>query len=179
MTVIFLDLDGVLNVEVFINAFWKICEIMELKRPESKKLRKEMMRDEYGNLFCPTASNMLAWIIEATGAKIVISSSWRHSSPNGLEFCQNMWKHRGLAGEIIDITPSFHENYNLPFKERAARGKEIDAWLSKNPVDSYVIFDDDDDMLPYQESNFIQTDEKYGITMRDAERAIKILNNIK
>lgn len=41
---------------------------------------------------------------------------------------------------------------------------------------SYVIFDDDTDMLAEQLDNFIQTDEVYGITLKDAERAISILN---
>lgn len=107
--IIFLDIDGVLNVEVYLTAFWDICKRINLARPAAAQLRLDAMRDEYGNLFCPLAVRRLAWITEATGAKI-------------------------------------------------------------------VIFDDDNDMLPEQSECFIQTDEAYGITLKDAEKAIQILN---
>lgn len=173
MKVIFLDIDGVLNVEVFINAFWAICKQMKLTRKEASESHKANLHDDFGNVFCPTACSRLAWIIEETGAKIVISSTWRHS---GLEAMQEMWKARNLPGEVIDITPVNMDDRDLPFKDRAERGNEIKEWLNKNPVESYVIFDDDDDMLPEQENNFVPTDSMYGITNELAERAIKILN---
>lgn len=180
MKIIFLDIDGVLNVEVYITAFWEICKRINLSRPESTSLRMDAMRDEYGNLFCPLACRRLAWVTEITGAKIVISSTWRM---NGLSEMQEMWKHRELPGEVIDVTPihrTRRTNDNLSFSERCERGNEIKEWLSKHPeVESYVIFDDDNDMLPEQMDNFIQTDEVYGITLKDAERAINILNNLK
>ncbi len=175
MRVVVLDIDGVLNNEVFPNAFFAILKRLEIVRSRAKELHKIVMRDEYGNFFCPTATNMLAYIIEQTGAKIVISSSWRHS---GLQFMQDMWKERGLPGEVIDITPSFHRtNDHMPFKERAERGHEIKDWLTRHPeVESYVILDDDDDMLPEQEARFVRTNERYGITFDDAKKCIEILN---
>jgi hypothetical protein len=165
MKVIFLDIDGVLNVEVFINAFWMICKIGKLSRPEAKQLFKVEMRDKYGNLFCPTTINALKYLIEETGAKIVISSTWRAS---GLKIMQEMWKHRELPGEIIDITP---------FSESRERGYEIEEWLKHNPVDNYVIIDDDRDMLPEQQDSFVKTDPIYGLTLSKALDCIKILNN--
>lgn len=175
MKVIFLDIDGVLNLEVYHAAFWDICKRMELKRPDAKRLFKEQMRDEYGNLFCPLATRKLEWIIKETGAKIVISSSWRSS---GLKIMQEMWKHRGLAGEVIDVTPVAFRLPNLPFADRLERGNEIKNWLEKHPeVEKYVIFDDYNDMLPEQLPYFIQTDEQYGITTNDAVKAIQILGN--
>jgi hypothetical protein len=177
MKVIFLDIDGVLNVEVYMTAFWDICKRINLSRTEASSLRMDALRDDYGNLFCPLACRRLAWIISITDAKIVISSTWRM---NGLSEMQAMWKHRDLPGEVIDITPihiNKREN-DKSFSERLERGGEIKEWLSLHPeVESYVIFDDDNDMLPEQMNNFIQTDEVYGITMKDAEKAIEILNN--
>lgn len=176
MKVIFLDIDGVLNVEVYLTAFWDICKRINLARPQAASLRMDIMRDEYGNLFCPLACRRLEWIVKETDAKIVISSTWRMS---GLSVMQNMWKHRELSGEVIDITPIHMKNRvkELSFTERCERGYEIKEWLSTHQeVESYVIFDDDDDMLPEQLENFIQTDEAYGITLKDAERAIIILN---
>lgn len=179
--VVFLDLDGVLNVEIFINAFWEFCRLMELRHPEQKVDFNEISRDDYGMLFCPTATKQLEWIIATTGAKIVISSTWRH---NGLSQMQEMWKHRKLAGEVIDITPSFRhlrtdEEEKMDFDELAERGREIKHWLDKHPeVEQFVIFDDDNDMLPSQKNNFIRTDERYGITFQDSLKAVEILNGV-
>jgi len=60
--IIFLDIDGVLNV----------CS---------------MERDEYGSLFHKHFEDNLRWIIDQTDAKIVISSTWRFS---GLEIMKEM-----------------------------------------------------------------------------------------
>lgn len=85
----------------------------------------------------------------------------------GLEKLLDMWKTRNLPGEIIGITPE------LPEK----RGKEIAAWLSKypNPVERYVIIDDDTDMLEDQMANFVKTDPMFGLTVDDCNKIIKIL----
>lgn len=172
--IIFLDIDGVLNVEVYINAFWDICKRMELSRTQAASLRMEQMRDDYGNLFCPTATRKLEWLIEITKAKIVISSTWRMS---GLEQMQAMWKDRKLPGEVIDITP-IHITKREPgksFSERLERGNEIKEWLSKHKeIKRYVIFDDDNDMLPEQLPYFVQTDEVYGITTANVLQAVEI-----
>lgn len=150
--IIFLDIDGVLNV---------YCE----------------ERDEFGCIFHKHFEENLKWIIEETNAKIVISSTWRMS---GLKVMQEMWKHRNLAGDIIDVTP---------FSAFCVRGEEIQTWLDNNEVLNYVIIDDDDDMLPTQKSNFVKTsnnqhhpdsiDIGYGLTKKCAEMAIQILNNTR
>ena len=147
--IIFLDIDGVLNV---------YCE----------------SRDKYGCTFHTHFEDNLHDLIEATGAEIVISSTWRYS---GLKVMQNMWRDRGLAGNVIDITPIIHDGI---------RGDEIDYWLRENQVDNYVIIDDDDDMLPEQMEHFVKTSENhdhidkvdfgYGLTKECTLKAISILN---
>lgn len=153
MKIIFLDIDGVLNVI-------------------------QQGRDEFGALFHPEFVENLRQVIDATGAKIVISSSWRSA---GLERMKLMWQMRDLPSEVIDITPNFREVSSV-------RGEEIANWLSQNNVDSYLILDDDDDMLPDQLPNFIQCSgnnklsenifsvEGYGFTKDKVEKAIAILN---
>ena len=47
----------------------------------------------------------------------------------------------------------------------------------KNEIESYVILDDDSDMLPDQMNNFIRVDANIGLTYSDVCKAIKILNN--
>ncbi|MFW6246986.1 MAG: HAD domain-containing protein [bacterium] len=151
MKVIFLDIDGVL------------CVI-----PTGF--------DEFGALFHKRFEDNLKWIIEETNAKIVISSTWRLA---GLEEMKEMWKHRNLAGEVIDITP-FGGMDNI-------RGDEIQVWSDNNNTENYVIIDDDTDMWESQLNNFVQTsnnsdhpdcvDIGYGLTRKCAEKAIKILND--
>jgi len=161
--IIFLDIDGVLNVI-------------------SQKF------DEYGSLFHKEFENNLEWIIKKTNAKIVISSTWRMS---GLKFIQEMWMKRNLPGEVIDITPTvvdvLDEGY-FKYYDQVDRGHEIQQWINNNKnIKSYVIIDDDNDMLPSQKNNFVRTsnnkdhpdsvDIGYGLTRKCSEKAIKILNN--
>lgn len=182
MKILFLDIDGVVNVRT-----------------------KEF--DEYGAIFGRHFMRNVARIVEETGCKIVVSSSWRLS---GLEFIQNMWKDRGYAGEVIDVTPSlylkkggcivFHNDklsrhptesvggYSIP------RGCEIEYWLDHESekfgnVESYAIVDDDSDFLYSQRNNLVITylntdhpdcvDLGYGLTDICTDKAIAILNNVK
>lgn len=157
MKVIFLDIDGVLNV-------------------------RRQGRDRFGSLFHAEFVNNLRSIINQTGAKIVISSSWRFS---GLDVMKQMWLHRNLPGEVIDITPftAIYEGGDS-FMERCERGYEIREWLKSNPCNVYVILDDDNDILKSQLSQFVKCagvdgnkhTDGYGLTKNRANRAIEILN---
>lgn len=162
MKVIFLDIDGVLNV-----------------------INQE--RDKYGSLFHKHLEDNLRYIINETGAKIVISSTWRYS---GLGFMQAMWKDRSLPGDVIDITPDCSqlvEYGNFKYYDAVERGHEIQDWLDSHPnVSNYVIIDDDNDMLKTQQDNFVRCannkthedciDIGYGLTKKCAIKAIEILN---
>lgn len=160
MKIIFLDIDGVMNVI-----------------PQG--------HDRYGGRFHPHFIDNLAKIIIETKAKIVISSSWKHS---GLQNMKDMWKSRIYPGDVIDITPNFNGNKNLSFKDRYERGTEIKMWLDKHPdITDYVIIDDDSDMLPEQLDHFVKcfenydhsdyVDAGYGLTKECADLVISILKN--
>lgn len=166
MKIIFLDIDGVLNVY-------------------------GQGHDQYGQIFHRHFEDNLKWIVEETGAKIVISSTWRFA---GLQVMKDMWKYRNLPGEVIDITVDCYqlirerkfENY-----DEVERGHEIQQWLDEHQteVTHYVILDDDNDMLQSQRHNFVRTsnninhpdciDIGYGLTKICAEKAIRILNESK
>ena len=156
MKVIFLDIDGVLNVI-----------------PQG--------RDKWGALFHPHLVDNLKRIIDATGAKIVISSTWRMG--NELHGMKEMWRDRGLPGEVVGVTPNFMYKTGSTLQ----RGKEIDAYLEEHPqITNYVIIDDDSDMEPHQLENFVMTsgntnhsdciDIGYGLTKECSDWAINILN---
>jgi hypothetical protein len=159
MKVIFLDFDGVLNVI-----------------PQG--------HDDFGGIFHPEFVENLGRIIEETGAKLVISSSWRHM---GIERLHRMWKHRQYPGEIIGITPDLRWSQDLEGGPKMVRGDEIQAFLHwYSEITNYVILDDDTDMLKNQRMNFVQTstninhpdciDIGYGLTKECTNRAIRILN---
>lgn len=166
MKAIFLDIDGVLNTENFIMIFFDVCKKLDKDFGEAKALRKSLLRDDYGNHFEPNCVQNLEWITKETGAKVIISSTWRFS---GLQIMQEMFKSRNIDVEIIDITPNL---------DICKRGEEIKLYLENNPqIDSYVIIDDDTDMLEEQLGSFVNTDSYYGLTRKDAVKAIEILNN--
>lgn len=72
--------------------------------------------------------------------------------------------------EIYDITPSI-KGANIQ------RGDEIRVWLSKNPVQNFVILDDDSDMREFlYTEHFIKTTYKHGLTEELKNKAIAVLN---
>jgi hypothetical protein len=157
MKVIFLDIDGVLNVI-------------------------PTKFDKWGAYFGPDDHFVknLKRIIDETGAKIVITSTWRMS---GLQNMLDMWKGRNLPGEVVGITP----NHMMKTGTTLQRGKEIDEWISlSKEVENYVIIDDDNDMEQHQRKNFVRTfknikdedcvDLGYGLTNNCTKKAIEILN---
>jgi hypothetical protein len=160
--IIFLDIDGVLNVI-------------------------GQGSDEFGQKFHKHFEDNLRWVVEETGAEIVISSSWRFI---GLNKMREMWKKRNLPGNIIDVTPreiEVVERGTCRFYDDVSRGHEIQQWIDDNGVDCYCIIDDDNDMLLSQMDNFVRTSNNtdhpdcvdmmgYGLTRKCAERVIEILN---
>jgi len=122
-------------------------------------------------------------IIDATGADIVIESSWKYL---GLDAMKELWKVRNLPGKIIDITPSsVSDEYllsadldDLDKSMFHCKGMEIASWLSEQKRQDirYVIIDDEYVILDSQLPHFILTNPYEGITEELANRAISILN---
>jgi len=158
MKVIFLDIDGVLNSH---ESYVRHCKETFHDNPDPEHIKH------------------LNRIVEKTGAKVVISSTWRlgiHSL--------GIWRLLdafGFKGEVIGQTPR---------RAGSIRGVEIGDWIDKHnkgedlfmqvdkevdPVESFVILDDDSDMgelLPF----LVQPKIDNGLTSEDADRAIEILN---
>lgn len=135
---------------------------------------------------------LLGKILDETGAKIVLSSSWRHNdlkstidymSEKGFLFCDKLIGVTLRLYKYIDREQKIH--LSIP------RGLEIDQWIdthihSNNGKDwsrkeigkdfTYVIIDDDADMLLEQKDYFIRTDGMVGLTDLDVTRAVGILN---
>lgn len=163
--VLFLDIDGVLNTE----------------RQHNRCMDEgEVYVDNFGYAFDPIAVINLKKIIDDTGADIVISSSWKFW---GLSTMQKLWASRDLPGKIIDVTPNTMSDemlleIDLSYMELpAGKGSEIKEWLDTkgSEVTHYAILDDVPDILPEQDSHFVQIDPRIGITKEDANQVIEIL----
>lgn len=159
MKIIFLDIDGVLNSE----------KAYRSGECNYTKWNWENGTEDHHQSFCSWSKELLNNLIDETGAKIVISSTWRSS---GIEFMRKVWEIEGMHGEIIGITPNFRgdiNGYNIP------RGCEIDYYLEhdlkfnhinwdkdtqqqymdRSGVENYIIIDDDSDMLYGQRNHFV------------------------
>ena len=151
-SIIFLDFDGVLNTEQY------QARLAVDGTPN---------KDAWGPLFDPRAVDNLRKIIEATGAAIVISSSWRYI--HRLGSLRMMWEIRELPGEILDILPC-GATY-------ISRGEDIECWLNQHGQTDYVIIDDLNDFYPTQLDRYVETNPIVGITEANATIAIEILNS--
>lgn len=159
MKVIFLDVDGVLNSEKF------------YRKRGAPDYRFE---DEPPYPLCefdPEAVELFNKITDQTGAKIVVSSTWRIGRT--VDELKELFQSVGVTGQIIDKTRTLRERKEY---EKIVRGTEIRIWLEKFPkVYRYIIIDDDNDMLPEQQPNFIKTSFWTGITVENVNAAIKKL----
>lgn len=150
MKVIFLDFDGVITT-------------LE-SRFNLSKVKMEMVKD----------------IVDATGAKIVISSCWRYNTLEDTIKSITTVSNRVpepflMASDVIGVTKRL---YPARGETRVLRGSEINLYLEEHPdITNYVILDDDTDMLPEQFSHFIHTDTYLGISEEDVLKAIEILNS--
>lgn len=120
----------------------------------------------------PECAKRLNRIIKETNAGIVISSSWKLSP--SLVYAE--FKDAGIKGNIIGMTPNFIFD---SWRKDKSRGAEIELWLSENPCDNYIILDDGELFKEYQKQQLIQTDYRIGLTDRDVDYAIELLNKIE
>lgn len=131
--------------------------------------------------------NNIKWIkkiVDETGAKLVVSSSYRSGTPPNVQDTIKKTFIRAkspnkmiqwLIDNIYDVTSYHIDDKYLEFNNR---GAEIQTWLDNhNDIESYVIIDDDSDMLDSQLYHFVQTNYEYGVGEHEAQNAIKILNN--
>lgn len=115
-------------------------------------------------------------ITDATGAAIVVSSTWRLCR-SGLMFCREKLSDWGARAPVIDVTPRLIGERGI-LAVAQSRGAEIYKWLLENEryeIESFVILDDDSDMGPLMD-RLVKTEGHIGLTMAHAERAIEMLN---
>uniref|UniRef100_A0AB39AJD6 Uncharacterized protein n=1 Tax=Vibrio phage P018-4 TaxID=3229728 RepID=A0AB39AJD6_9CAUD len=156
MKIIFLDIDGVLNSDSILSEY--IPEIDGEYYPYQKHLVDNLNQ-----------------VLTSTGAKIVVSSTWRLGE--SVQRLQYLLTHMGVKGEVIGKTDSYSDRF-------VVRGNEIFKWIIDNEemlgchhydFEDYAIIDDDSDMLYDQRNNFVHTNGREGLTPEDVNKAIEIL----
>ena len=149
MKIIFLDIDGVLN---------------NTSDSHSDTPFTDVWSRDHTNWW-PHSVNVLGDIVAATGAKIVISSSWRKLEPD-IEWWNEQFRLAKIEVECIGITPSSRNGF---------RGREIKQYLSEHPkISSYVILDDESDFYPDQPRVHIAMDN--GLLHTHKESIIQLLH---
>lgn len=119
----------------------------------------------------------LGRILEATDARIVVTSSWKGQTV------------QETVGYLTDVCDPLVAGHPFPFCDRIVgitadwpaiddrhkRGKEVEAYLKTHSCASYVILDDGEGFLPGQMDHLVHTHDSVGISEEDVIRAIDIL----
>ena len=147
--ILFLDIDGVLNSEVF--------------------YRSTSHTDNITSRFDPKSVELIKKLVEEFSLQIVISSTWRYGATDRL-------MHELKNSKLIRYL--YHEWFT-PVIHPAHRGTEIKLWLELHPeVTDYIIIDDDENMLEEQLNRFIKTDLHEGMTEVHFNRVRAILSSV-
>ena len=113
-------------------------------------------------------------IVRGSGAKVVVSSTWRVN--HSLEELRNLLGTSGFEGEVIGCTPVFdYERARGLSDIGVIRCNEIQAWIDAHPITltSFVILDDLDlePLAAYQ----IRTDMEAGLCDHHVHEALAVL----
>ena len=148
MTVLFLDVDGVLN--------------------NHEALKRNPPLD-------PLCVGVLNDLVEAFDARIVVSSTWRLFY--SLDEIRSLLAAHGLVNpaRVIDATPH-GETAQGDRSVSQPRGLEIQAWLSAHQeVTRFVILDDEADMC-HLTPHLVKTSMANGLTWRHKGRVLAVLD---
>lgn len=143
LRIVFLDFDGVLNS----TRFYK-------HRPSHEfKLDRVAVR-------------RLNRLLDASGAKVVVSSTWRMG--RSIVELQRVLDSYGFTGEVIGRTKVLS----------TYRGYEIRQWMVDTrlaiDIESFVILDDDSDMVDLLD-RLVQTTHMHGLCDRHVREALELL----
>ncbi len=153
MKVVFLDIDGVLNSDKYVRRF-----------------------GGEGVAIDPERMQLLKQIIDATGAEIVLSTSWRghwDMDPNNCDVCgkqiNDIFSEFGL--QVFDKTPRLC----------SSREQEIECWLNEHPeIHNFLVLDDAFLSADFLKGHFVKTSNyRDGLDQENVTAAIEILAKFK
>lgn len=172
MKLLFLDIDGVLNHSTFLHDEAKL-------RIEAGKEGLIVEPEAFHGVhqIDPKAVELLNQIVERTGCRIVLSSSWRIN--NTVDEMNAILRVHGFKGEIVDRTPSTFQT-DPATNKWSCRGEEIQRWMKEAdlPKDEevwFVILDDSNDMGDVSHA-LVRTNFETGLQAGHVEVAVYHLN---
>lgn len=150
MSVIFLDVDGVLNSDYSTS---KCRNVIGIDDDKVERLKR---------------------IVDATGAVIVLVSSWKETwsanDKDGQDEYANYLDNKLRRQKLKVLDKTFDRGVN--------RGHGILQWYSHKNVDRYIVIDDEvfPDYDVYGVKNhLVLTDPEVGLTDEDVDKAIEML----
>jgi hypothetical protein len=180
MKVIFLDIDGVMNSEVFYRErhkklwfrlksfiYWvqeTIKYVLNGFKPRiislaDYKPNPKLWKFSYTFKRLKSETDSLKWkwlsqFCNDHDYKICISSTWKNHFKPIEDWNTALIKLGFNDGIFVGITGN----------RKSIRGYEIKEWIDKHEVEAYAILDDDSDMLEEQMNSFFLVDRYYGLT---------------
>jgi hypothetical protein len=156
---VFLDFDGVLN-----HTDW-------FKTRRERRKQDDWRWDDLS--FDRVCVERLNRLLAQTGARVVVSSSWRYGDVRGgrvvcktPQWLESLLRRHGFNGLVLDVTPI----------RGGMRGGEIRAWLDARaePWAAFVILDDEE--FAQLDGRLVQTSfAAGGLLDRHVDRAIAML----
>src|SRR5258708_4514770 len=115
--------------------------------------------------FWPPSITALNSVLQTSGALIVITSTWREHWTLS-ENAAALERDGVLTNRVVGKTSA----------SGGERGLEINSWLMNVPyiVDSFVIFDDRDDMAMHR-GRLVKINPQVGLGVANAQRAIELI----
>ena len=149
MSIIFLDIDGVLRTHAS-DLQW------------SRRLGEPIPFSVFDRKFDLAIASRINEVAGYSRAKIVVTSTGR--TKHGLEQLRRIFRESGISAEVAGTTGI-----------GTSRGEEIEQWILENGVSSYVVIDDQvkDILTCIPKERVIKVDPAIGFD--DADKAIDIL----
>ena len=156
MKAIFLDIDGVIAT------------------PTSVRLNYLLGRRVDNQWYDGVALTYLGRLVSQTGAKIVLTSTWRedlgHQNPLVEAIMDNLFAQlENVGAPVYDFTPILKDT---------DRSGEIASWLDSHPCEAYAIFDDlarFEDRPDVCEGHLVLVEDSEGIRHRHYWQALALL----
>jgi len=138
------------------------------------------VEDPEGYGICDELFDRLVALCKETKAKVLISSNWRRFPDNG--YYDFHGKGKKYTNHLPELKARLGKLYfdDLPHDRHLTKSEALELWFEFNEgfKGKFVIFDDD-----WREgfassrycNNYIETNDEFGLTDADVERAKKIL----
>lgn len=166
MKLIFLDIDGVLNSNIYMssNSYFDECNSLGIIPSGAN-----VMMNAHHLHIDPSAMKLLNVLVDRSEAKVILSSTWRIKY--SLAEMNLMFQKRGAIFQITGVTPA-----KMSWRPRSMDIAEYLSSLKKDGEvpEAFVILDDIDEFSKLKE-HFVQISEDEGLTQEDVTLALNIL----